>query len=170
MQPVEIILIGILGGGILTALATIFVVKWRQTHIAWKPLPSRSGVWYCFESTGSVQKLTEAIDLAVEALAEHSPWTRVQIEYAIDDLHIHVKAAEHWAEDTGQGPFQTAGLQMDNGVRVGCSFAALCHEIAHRVEQVVDHRIDFTHAGWTANGIFAAIEAYGAALSRTLQP
>jgi hypothetical protein len=79
------------------------------------------GKFYHFESPGSTQLLIDAIEVATHALARHTGWTHDQIASAIADLHVHVKSTEVWTENTGddRGSFQTAGLQMDSGVRVG---------------------------------------------------
>jgi hypothetical protein len=162
MEPIEAILIASIGGGILIALATIIVVFWRKTHISWKPFSGRPGMFYCFEKTGSSEKLSIAVSVAVDSLVIYTKWSRADIERAIADLHIHVKGSEHWMEDTGdaRGSFKTAGLQQDDGVRVGPSLAALCHEIAHRVGQVIDGNQYVNHEGWAGMGIYAAIEDY----------
>lgn len=160
MDAIEAILIASIGGGILIALAVIFVTKWRQTHINWKPLPGKPGMFYCFEKSGSPERLSTAVAIAVDALVTYTKWSKADIEKAIADLHIHVKGSEHWTEDVGTGLFKTAGLQQDNGVRVGPSLAALCHEIAHRVGQVIDKNQMADHLGWAALGIYSAIEDF----------
>jgi len=164
MTPIEIILLASIGGGILLALATVIVVKWRQTHIAWKPLPGRPGMFYCFEKSGSPEQLSTAVSVAVDSLVTYTKWSKADIERAIADLHIHVKGSEHWMEDVGdaRGTFKTAGLQMDSGVRVGPSLAALCHEIAHRIGQVIDGNQYMNHENWAAKGIYSAIEDFNA--------
>jgi hypothetical protein len=158
----ELAIFLVLGSAILVTLAIIAIVYWRKTHIPWRPLPGKLGMFYCFEGKGDPVAVSKAVDASIQALVDNTKWTRADINKAITDLHVHVKKTEQWMENTGdaRGAFLTSGLQMDSGVRVGPSLAALCHEIAHRVDQVINHNVNYTHTGWDTNGVFAAVEEY----------
>ena len=161
MQPGEIIGVCI-AAGIVATLATIVAVKWRQTHLPWTAFPEyRAGTWCYFENGGTQADriaLARALSSACECLTTHTGWT--DINKALTDLHIHVKSTETWMDDVGQGPVRAAGLQIDSSVRVGPSFAALCHELAHRYQQVTADPRYPTHDGWAESGIYRAIDSY----------
>ena len=161
MAPGEII--GVcMAAGIVVALVTTIAVKWRQTHTPWTAFPEyRDGMWCYFEKGGTQSDriaLARAMASACNCLTLSAGWN--DIGKALVDLHIHVKSTETWTEDTGTGPRAVAGLQMDSGVRVGPSFAALCHEIAHRYQQVTADPLYPTHDKWAELGIYRAIDAY----------
>jgi hypothetical protein len=159
MQPGEIIGLCI-AVGILTTLVTIGIVRWRQTHLPWVPLEGYPGVWCYFEGPPDHVGLALALSWARAALTEHTGWA--DVGRALEGLHVHVKSTETWGDDSGTGPCTVAGLQMDAGVRVGPSYAALCHEVAHRYQQLVGDPAYPTHEGWAERGIYRAIDLFGA--------
>ena len=159
MQTGEIIGLCV-GVVIVVVLVTIVIVRWRQTHLTWVPLEGCPGVLCYFEGPAEHTGLALALARARSSLTQHAGWA--DVARVLEGLHVHVKATETWVDDVGTGPISVAGLQMDSGVRVGPSYAALCHEVAHRYQQLAGDPAYPTHGGWDALGIYRAIDTFGA--------
>jgi hypothetical protein len=129
-------------------------VWWRRFHIPWQPLPGyRAAQWYSRQGV-EVRRLAEALVAAEGFLVQRGPWSPAQVWRACDKVRVYVMATESWRGFSGQN---VAGEQLEEVLCVGPSLAALCHELAHRCEAVIDKRTDYAHAGWSDNGIRAAL-------------
>jgi hypothetical protein len=161
MTPGASIVAGVVGLVVAAGLARLAWVWWRRFRIPWEPLPGAPGVrWYSQAKGLDWARVLGALRVAESALARHvSHWTPRQVRAVADEVRIYVVATESWLNLGGK---PVAGEQLLEVLYVGPSLAALCHELAHRCEEVLDKRADYAHAGWTENGIRAALAEYDA--------
>jgi hypothetical protein len=151
---------------ILITLIVIIIKGWKETHIPWVPFPEyKQGTFQCFEKNGSKEQilaLAEAMHVAEDCLSICTSWRKENINKATDGIHIHVKSIEDWfVHLKSQEPIRiVAGLQMDDGIEVGPSFDALCHELAHRYLQVIIGDQNANHVDWDKLGIYHAIDTF----------
>lgn len=140
------------------------VARLITSRIPWKKLPGNAmNVTYYGEGfEPNVMLLSMAFTAVCDFLVEHTTWKGPDIVRALMGTNIYVKPTKEWKD----GVQEVAGLDPEGSwVLVGVDFAALLHECAHQVEDVVDHKVDYAHAGWEAKGIYKADAAFSKWLS-----
>lgn len=153
------ILVVIVAVIIVAALATI-LIRWVFAQPKMSPLPGYPGVTYhAYQHEVDVDHLQAAFRYALIALSRHSKGFPPQPMLA--DVRIFVMPENEWTDDWGR---RVAGLQNDVNIVVGRDFAALAHELAHRVEVLMygSPPGEPDHAHWAERGYNAAIEDYHA--------
>lgn len=157
----------IVGGLVLgaIALATFLLVRtWRGTHLPWASLPNYypGARFYC---AGEVEPklLVAALQQAETLLIQHTKWTAANMALVGHHVRIYVADSESWKDLWGRS---ITGLQDGYTIIVGPSLAALCHELAHLCEIVLDKQVDVAHAAWANEGVIAAIDAYDGWLAK----
>lgn len=114
--------------------------------------PQRLATSELYLSGASDPQTVEAhVHASVEALVKFGPWTREQVETSIRGYLIAVRPEHAWSYNGQMVQGQT--FVFEGRVLVGMDLQALCHEFAHVVEWVVEHKQNTAHAGWTERGI-----------------
>jgi len=121
----------------------------------WEPLPPVA----VKKSLSDKETVKRAVERALASLSL-TTFSREQVMKAITGLRVDVQSTETW----NLGSQEVAGLSfLDEAtprVLVGPSMAALCHELGHVVELKKTSKVDYSHAGWAANGMNAAQAEY----------
>lgn len=152
---------GVVGAAVLAGLGRLLWVWWKRFRIDWVELDW--GVELHSESPSvEPDRVVAAVTTARVALSKHGPWSASLVTRATWGLQVYVMPTETWANLEGK---TVAGEQLGRVAYVGPSLSALCHEMAHRCEEVSGERVDLTHASWTANGIRRAVAEYEAWLA-----
>ncbi len=153
---------------IAVALASIGI-RWALAQPKFKPLPGHPGVVYVAQGHETdPEKLRVAFELAVTALATYAfpeahgngPHVVALAWSLLRDVRIFVMPENEWTDDWGR---RVAGLQNERNIVIGRDYAALCHELAHRLEVLMFGPApvsDVDHEHWAKRGFNAAVEFY----------
>ena len=136
--------------------------RYRKASIPWVPLESHGyypGSNFFGPADVSPKHVVECLQHAESALIKHTKWTAANLAVVGPLVHVWAVPAESWTDLWGR---KVAGLQIGYMLQVGKSLSALCHEMAHLCEMVLDKEIDDTHSTWKDDGILKAIDEYGA--------
>jgi hypothetical protein len=143
--------------GLIALGAGSMFLRIYLANAQWEPLPPVAVKKSLSPETKARVQL--AVRNALTALAL-TTWTRDAVFAAVTGLRIDLAATETW----NLGSQEVAGLSfLDEAtprVLVGPSLAALCHEFGHVVELKKTSKVDYSHAGWAANGMNAAQAEY----------
>lgn len=162
MGTVILIVFGALA--VLGGLAGLAYRIWSSRYIPWKPLIGVIGVEWAGMTPVEVLSLRAALEAAEKSLAKHTKWGLVGVQRARNKgLRIYVTDSESWLDLWGR---KVAGVQLGQTLVVGPSYAALCHELAHRLEDIDGEPYNHTHFGWDYLGIQTAISEYIAWLAQ----
>lgn len=150
---------------VLGTAAAFMVPKYlaaRELSKQWQRLPSfgTASVLLTPEVIAAgvtVHHVDLALALAVTALIENGPWSKISVIALANELQILVDPHLSWVSTQGQ---HVAGQTYFKTVKVGLDLAALCHELAHVCEEFTDGRVDMGHERWAARGIYNATNAY----------
>ena len=156
----------------VAAVITLALYFWRRfeaSRTPWQQLVVvgvQNVYWYGHPDV-NIRLLAVAIHEAAAALAHRSVWAD-RVYAALDGVHVRIVSTDTWGDNWGR---KVAGLDPPGAeVLVGRNLAALCHELAHQCEFVLNRVIDDAHAGWEAKGVFAAIDEYAAVLNALTMP
>ena len=154
---------------IALALASIGI-RWALAQPKFKPLPGYPSVVYVAQGHETdPMKLRDAYELAVRALAtycfpEASAGNRTEVAdlaaFLLRDVRIFVMPENEWTDDWGR---RVAGLQNERNIVIGRDYAALCHELSHRLEVLMfgpPPVSEAEHTHWAKRGFNAAVEFY----------
>ena len=160
MTPGAWVIVGVVLAAILTGLG-FMLYRFLKTRIKWLPLPA-----YYLNARYSAPKgfdavfLVEALKRAETALLNHTKWDAGQLAKAFGEMRVLVQPTDDWVDSRGR---KVGGLDPAGPIIVvGVSLPALCHEMAHQAEELVDGVFDFTHANWAPSGIWNASAEYEA--------
>lgn len=149
---------------ILSAILAGFIymlTKWLKTQVPWNTLNGFYSAKFYVEpgnDTFSAARLSLCLNKSEELLKLHTRWTADQLFAAFRKICVYVKKDNAWVDQWGR---KIAGDDpVGKVVAVGADFAALLHEMAHQVEDIVDKMIDAEHVGWVSRGIRAAEAEY----------
>lgn len=163
MSPVTWAVLGVTGAAVLAGLGRLWWVWWKRFRVEWTALDWGVELHSRAPPPGvEPDRVVAAVTAARVALSKHGPWSASLVTKATWGLQVYVMPTETWVNLGGK---LVAGEQLGRVVYVGPSLSALCHEMAHRCEEVSGERVDLTHASWTANGIRAAIAEFEAWLA-----
>ncbi len=162
------VLVIITASVIALALASIGI-RWALAQPKFKPLPGYPSVVYVAQGHETdPMKLRDAYELAVRALATYAfPESRgqdaavVTLSFSLlGDVRIFVMPENEWTDDWGR---RVAGLQNERNIVIGRDYAALCHELSHRLEVLMfgpPPVSEAEHTHWAKRGFNAAVEFY----------
>ncbi len=125
----------------------------RRKPCVWRVLGGMPfNVSYCLAGgTVSEPRLRASLLLAYEALIQRGPWSSKALWAAFSDLRVRVISLETWHVESDHA----------RTITVGPSLAALCHELAHLAERLIDREpSNNEHTGWTVRGIARAVAHY----------
>jgi hypothetical protein len=162
-------LVGAALAAVALGIAFILVRGWRSAHVPWQPLSGYypGTKWYSRAGTDP-RFLVEALQAAESFLIVRTRWTAANLALVGHYAHIFINDRESWASVYGDGKRMVAGTTDRDTIAVGPSLAALCHEMAHLCESVLDHQMDFQHAGWATNGVADACADFELWLTRRM--
>ena len=165
MYPGTWVLLGIVLAAILTAFIVMGVRWFKATYIPWKQLPGyyAGTKWHSRVSTTDPKFITEAMQAAESFLIARTKWGAANLALVGHCVRVYVMDSESWKDLYGG---KVAGQQAGRNLIVGPSLAALCHELAHLCEEVIDKETDYAHATWPADGIAAAVDDFDAWLAK----
>lgn len=158
--------------GIVVVLAIVAVVvglelrkqaeRTARTHVGLAHLGGFV-IRYTWVGPGGIDiELRRALELALMKLQR--VWPAERLNAVLCNVHIAVMEQPTWLNGSG---VKVAGEAIPSvcAVAVGSDLKALAHELAHLMESGLARIIvDESHAGWTAQGIQAAVDAYEAEL------
>jgi hypothetical protein len=126
--------------------------------VEWRPLEGyyKGAVWYS-QAEKDPKFVLAAMQQAETQLIAHTKWTAANLALVGHAVQLYIMEKATWTDGWGR---PVAGLQSNHVLVVGSDLAALCHELAHLCEKIVDQTEDAEHASWQDSGIFAAINAY----------
>jgi hypothetical protein len=169
-------------GGYLIVLAivlviliaiVVFVVQWVRSFVPYQRLtPTYPGIHYYLEEFQPYPVTPTLLVLCLHHVHQLLPqpgtrWSSEAVHDALKDVSLYVRNIPKWpAEppDTGL----VAGFQHGHVLTVGCDLRAFLHECAHRCEELIDGKKDYSHASWQDKGIYAADEVFLAWLNTVL--
>jgi hypothetical protein len=160
------VIVGVVVAAALAGVTWMIVRALKDNYVPWQQLPGspQSALFFGKDHTPNVVRLHAALTTAQTFLIKYTTWNAVAVVHALQGIRIYVMPTTAWID--GQAG-KVAGLDPSGPtVVVGSDFAALLHECAHQCEEVIDHAVDYAHAGWEAKGIRHAEEEYIAWLSR----
>lgn len=112
----------------------------------------------------SPTRIRMAINLAYDALRTHGPWSPADLSRSFEGVRLDIQASPTWLDSAGQ---KVGGQDVGSLILVGPSLDALCHELAHVCELVVDRKQDVEqlpgsgkHPTWEKRGLDAADMTY----------
>jgi hypothetical protein len=158
MSLVSAVLLAIAVGGWL------MVRRVNASRTEWKPIPGYfPGASYDAKAAVSGEHVALVCRLAQLSLVMHGPWAASRVVDVCRSIKVLVLDTDSWRNVDNE---LVAGEQMGQVLVVGKSMAGLCHELAHRCEEVIDGRQDYEHAAWGVRGINRAIDAFTLRLAR----
>jgi len=160
MTPGAWAIVGVVSAAILGAFGYL-LSRWLKSRIKWQPLPTYYLDAKFFAPKGyDVKFLVEALKRAETALLNHTKWDAGQLAKAFGKMRVYVQPTDDWVDERGR---KVAGLDPAGPIIVvGVSLPALCHEMAHQAEELIDGVFDFAHANWAPSGIWNASIEYEA--------
>lgn len=141
-------------------LAWFLWTQWKQKKLeaSHQAVP---GPWAMkFSGPAKPAAVGRAVGLALAVLQEHTGWSQAKLAAAVQGVLIQVQPTDAWMFNGRK----VGGLQLPGSVLVGPNLSALCHELAHLAQAVIDHIEDNNHLTWESTGIWAADAAYRAEL------
>ena len=150
---------------IILVLAAIELLRaWRRFRVPWQDLPGyyRGSRWFSLV-TIDPKDITEALQAAESFLIARTRWSAANLALVGHYVRVYVESGESWKELYGQ---RLLSQQADHHLVVGPSLSALCHEMAHLCERVLDNRPDPEHEAWVGDGVTAALDDFDAWLLR----
>lgn len=148
----------------LTAIGTYFIAvrPWLASRAYWASFKPLTGTTVKATYSGNVSPGTVALALerAVNCLQIYGPWKHEDLLRGLNGVMIQVKDAEAWTQAIGGQ--RVGGETVGDVIVVGRDLSALCHELAHLAEAMVDVPpwADNDHVGWQARGIWRADAVY----------
>jgi hypothetical protein len=159
MYPGTWVVVGLIIAIIVGAIG-FMVYRWaKSSYVPWQPIYGYypGSKWFS-KLQGTDQKLiAEALQAAESCLIERTKWSAANLALVGHHVRVYVMDSEKWVDLWGR---KVAGLQIEHTLVVGPSLAALCHEMAHLCEAVLDKEQDNAHATWAADGIAAAVDDF----------
>lgn len=156
----------LIGGGIaLVALALTTRLLFLKVRGAWHPLGLSEAEGVLYQAAGELEpaRLARAYRAAVQCLVELGPWDEVAVKWALRDVRIYVHRTPAWRDAWGR---KVAGSQAGPDIQVGSDLLALCHELAHRCEEVIVGRVDAAHAKWATSGLHSVVARFHQELTK----
>lgn len=167
MAPAAWAIVGFVGFVILLGLGRLWWVWRKRFYIPWDVIGPGLEAFRRAPDSVSYGRISAAVDAARAALVRNGPWSPDAVRRATRELRIFVLATESWKNLQGR---EVAGEQLGPVLYVGPSLSALCHEMAHRCEELLGRGVDLAHVSWFENGIRAAIAEYEAWLASGPSP
>lgn len=148
----------VVAAAVLAGLVALTVRWWRRFRVEWTVLDWGVELHSRAPAPGvEPDRVVAAVMAARVALSRLGPWSASLVTRATWGIQVYVMPLEEWQNLEGK---LVAGEQLGRVVYVGPSLSALCHEMAHRCEEVSGDRVDLTHESWAANGIRAALAEF----------
>lgn len=144
---------------VFASLIGYAVFRWAGSpRVEWVPVPGFKGA-KCRVPPGVSPGLVAAmLDRATISLMLHGPWNAAKVTALVNsDIHVYVMDSDAWVDLWGR---PISGSQVGHTLAVGRNLAALCHELAHLAESVLDGAVDESHEKWPSRGIRAAEADY----------
>lgn len=143
---------------VVSVIALLLWRSWKATHVPWEKLPNYypGTQWYSRVDTDP-KFIAQALIAAETFLINRTKWGAANLALVGHHVSVYVMDTEVWVDMWGR---TVAGLQNDGALIVGPSLSALCHEMAHLCEQVLDKTVDMNHDSWAGDGIQAALNDY----------
>lgn len=160
MTPGAWIIIGIVSACIIAGAVWVFIQYWTKIRVPWNALVGyRSAKVYVEpgNTTYDASKLVKALTESELLLKQYTQYTAAQFDSALQNICVYVKKDNAWVDG---GALKVAGEEEGGVVMIGADFAALLHEEAHLLEEVVDKIVDYDHTTWPAKGFTAADAAF----------
>ncbi len=159
MYPGTWVVVGLILAVIVGAIAFMVHRWWKNTYVPWQPIYGYypGSKWFSKLKDTDQKFIAEALQAAESFLIERTKWSAANLALVGHHVRVYVMDSESWVDLWGR---KVAGLQVEYTLVVGPSLAALCHELAHLCEMVLDKEQDDAHATWASDGIAAAVNDF----------
>jgi hypothetical protein len=160
MTPGAWVILAVVLSGILAGFIYMYT-RFRKDQIPWNKLAGFYAAKFFVEpgnESFDAGRLVMCLKKAEELLLANTKWTTYDTAKAFARILVYVKKGNDWVDGQGQ---KVAGQDpAGRVVVVGADFAALLHEMAHQVEDLVERIVDYKHDRWIVKGIRAAEAEY----------
>lgn len=150
--------------GVLAVAAVFGIMSgfalWRFVRAPrpdWRNVPGYAAVRCFAPREVTPEDVGLALRLALASLDRPGLWDSAQLRAVVSRLDIYVRSTNEWVDGWGRN---VAGSQIGRTLVVGRDLAALCHEVAHLAELVLEGVEDAGHLRWNERGIRAAETDY----------